>query len=807
MNSPGFHASAHRLVVSMLVVVSACASVAAYAAAAVLVFILSTASAWAAEPADPAKNYMGINVSFIYDENAFVDIMKHGGDWENPTQSGTIPVDSENWPLQDCSNAMFGFDNSLGTYKLFFEGKASTVSMLWGTGSITNLSYNATTNTSTADVTFTVAPSGGLKFLGTQRTAASAINTGIRNVRLCRPGYPTDGSVVFTDEWLTIMRKFHAIRFMDWLYIIWNPIVSWNQRCTPFMASVPPGGTVTVNGRSGQPGCAMEHFIQACNAANADLWINIPVMADDDYITKTAHLILYGSDGRNPYASPQASPAFPPLNPNLKVYAEYGNEIWNTSTIVKPYQWIKAITDSIIAVSNSTHPIVYDGQRDEYYSVARYTAWKSVGMSNLFRAVFGDAAMMTRVRPVLMGQLGGNWFCPQALPFLDGFYATYRPSTDPHPNTTPRPVSYYLYGAGGSGYYGVNDWSSPDPNSFFAGGNYPESGFGPSVANDAIWAGNYGLKRIGYEGGMGLDGGTFTDAQKATLNADPRMKDLTVLYHGIWSASGGDLLVYYEDVHNGHCDWAFTNSVHNPNSPKLQAIDKLRDTLSRTPVSLGGVAPCTVSVSIQSDWHNFVHAGTFYFGTMNGENVLDGIDPGEWVALPVSAQQAGWYRLSARCGGGSSATARLWLNGELVATHQLTGALANTPYYPVQLRRGLNVVRYQPVAGSSCLRSVMLTPSDTVVGVAPRAASAVAPAVRELAVRCASGPMVARVTGLTPGAAYRYALFTMAGRRACCGRVEHNAATLMLPRLHSGGYVLRLVSDGGVSVERISRVF
>ena len=47
------------------------------------------------------------------------------------------------------------------------------------------------------------------------------------------------------------------------------------------------------------------------------------------YITDLADLFAYGSNGVNPYTSPQASPVWAPLNSNLKVYIEFSNEIWN----------------------------------------------------------------------------------------------------------------------------------------------------------------------------------------------------------------------------------------------------------------------------------------------------------------------------------------------------------------------------------------------------------------------------------------------------------------------------------------------
>ncbi len=47
------------------------------------------------------------------------------------------------------------------------------------------------------------------------------------------------------------------------------------------------------------------------NATNKDMWINIPAEATTQYVTNLADLIKYGSDGVNPYTSPQGEPRLP----------------------------------------------------------------------------------------------------------------------------------------------------------------------------------------------------------------------------------------------------------------------------------------------------------------------------------------------------------------------------------------------------------------------------------------------------------------------------------------------------------------
>jgi hypothetical protein len=86
------------------------------------------------------------------------------------------------------------------------------------------------------------------------------------------------------------------------------------------------------------------------NQAGKDLWINVPHQANDDYVTKLAHLLRYGSDGVNPYTSPQPSPVFPPLAPGRKVYLEWSNELWNGG--FSQSGWLGTQADAAIAAND-----------------------------------------------------------------------------------------------------------------------------------------------------------------------------------------------------------------------------------------------------------------------------------------------------------------------------------------------------------------------------------------------------------------------------------------------------------------------
>lgn len=86
-------------------------------------------------------------------------------------------------------------------------------------------------------------------------------------------------------------------------------------------------------------GVSFETIIQLANSLNKNIWINVPHLATDDYITKMAQVFKYGSDGNMPYTSPQANPIYPPLKPNIKVFLEYSNEIWSFGSNFSQGEW------------------------------------------------------------------------------------------------------------------------------------------------------------------------------------------------------------------------------------------------------------------------------------------------------------------------------------------------------------------------------------------------------------------------------------------------------------------------------------
>nr|WP_295784643.1 hypothetical protein [Rhodoferax sp.] len=81
------------------------------------------------------------------------------------------------------------------------------------------------------------------------------------------------------------MQKFKLVRGMDFFSANTNSQKRWSERTKP-----------NFFGFTGDSGQSWELFIAMANATNRDVWLNVPVQADDDYIRKLAQLVKYGME-------------------------------------------------------------------------------------------------------------------------------------------------------------------------------------------------------------------------------------------------------------------------------------------------------------------------------------------------------------------------------------------------------------------------------------------------------------------------------------------------------------------------------
>jgi len=517
---------------------------------AILAILMTTSQILTVLPAQAQRSTMGMNLQMLNDSSCdrlFADAFKTWRPGSGGQLQNGAPSDANGWPTVDFTALMWdgGFlPNTSGHYALKFNGKATITNV-----TVANQVYDSASNTTTADVTCGNGTTW-LIFTNTQRTNGSATNTGLTNVQMMRPttyGGSTSYSfnTLFTTPIVNFCQKFQCLRFMDYLATNGNPTVNWSDRTRPTYANL----QATNNGGP------LEYAIALCNQTGCDAWINVPAMATDDYITKMAQMFKYGSDGTNPYTSTQANPVYAPLNSNLHVYVEYANELWNFAFgfSQSQYNHDQAQTDSNLN---------WDGETNEWTLAWRRPAYRCFRQSQIFRAVFGDAAFTSQVRPVDEWQIGDGQGTGSAQTGLLSHYA----SLNGHP------VNYYVYGGGGSYYYSPSDKTSV--NQIFA--TMPQSWETAGFQTDQNLCNSVGILRTAYEGGPSLDstGNSSQDANQATAMLDARMEGVITTNHTHFLSLGGTLLCYFDStgLDWAHDQWSFTDDPGNLSTPKMKGI-------------------------------------------------------------------------------------------------------------------------------------------------------------------------------------------------------------------------------------------
>jgi len=226
-------------------------------------------------------------------------------------------------------------------------------------------------------------------------------------------------------------------------------------------------GDITMLERGFPNGPSWEYKILFCNETGRDLFISIPTLASDDYIVNLARLLRYGSDGVTPYTTETQDPVYPPLNPNLRVFFEWENELWNWGGAF--YRDAHNVFNLVYGDADSNNAdfqiLNYDGMpttKDalgNYLSVNTWVHRKRIfrpkQFSDIFATVWGQSALHRRVRPLYEWQYDNqNATASVPLRFLD----TYFNNADGLAHVaTPQPPSAFLWGGGGAIYYGATD--------------------------------------------------------------------------------------------------------------------------------------------------------------------------------------------------------------------------------------------------------------------------------------------------------------------------------------------------------------
>jgi hypothetical protein len=633
----------------------------------------------AGAPRPAAAAELGINIEGVNDWGRslmFADAMKHARPWGRVTNLNdpSVSVDADGWPTQDAGVIVITPVASApstpyvgGTYKLSFTGRAA-VSPVGAPGvAVVNSVYDAATNTTTADVVASAsATSLNLLFTNTA--------SGVRNVRLMRPiafdsAEAHSPSETFSRAFLQRLAPFKVIRFMDYVHTIGSPMVHWADRTLPTHATQ----ARRVNGNGAWMGAAWEYAIQLCNDADKDMWLNVPDQATDDYVLQLATLVR------------------DTLEPERKVYVEWSDEVWNWSY---GYTETPRNLDAAVAeVTAGNSPLDYDGSTNQGYWAWRRMAKRMKEISDIFRAVFGEQAMMTRVRPVLAAQLANPSIFRQELTFIEQVYG---------------PPRQYFYALGGAPYLGLrpplNTRTDLTVEDIFGPQGLPvtRESLKISMEEQTHWARAFGLHSLAYESSAELDGTTSLDAKIAAAR-DPRMSQFLIDNLDNWYAYGGELALHYRMTgpYNQNGSAGLTENIY-VSTFQTAAMDIVA---ASTPPALvvGAVAPATViggRFGVQSGWAS---KGDFFVS----------FTPGTWYSYLFQVEADGLYQVGASVSAMASGQLQAFVDGEELTTWTVPdthgqATWQSLPEASVYLERGLHAIRLRSTAGSFNLNTVSL---------------------------------------------------------------------------------------------------
>lgn len=482
----------------------------------------------------------------------FVDAAKSLKIWES-LEGKAACLDKEGWPTGDTRGVFFDLRplfasappmddpeayqiDLSGIYHLSFSGEA-VISSAGDPFKILGQNYDAIKNLNQAEILFP--PKRGLLSIQFAKT-----NGGIRNVTLIRPPYPADTNQIFHTPFLNAIAPFKAIRFMNFLETNNNnppfpEVTHWPDRKLPIDAS-------QFGGKAGGKGVAWEYVIELGNATGKDIWINIPIAADDDYIFQLATLFKNF------------------LSPELNIYIEYSNEVWNWNYTQAKYNRDAAVSE----VQEGGSELNCDGSKDPYTWAQRRCIRQAMRISHIFKKVFDKSGKDDRIRVIHTWCTGHLEQYEDQLKWLSQYYGS--------PNQ-------FFYGLGTSGYLHYFPRSSTE-------GVHEIIKALRSEANSAgaLWdrykklADAYGLKMVVYEGGTDTGsriGDPTNVANRIMAERHPDIGDIINHHLGNnWFAQGGDLYIYYmlTSAYSRYGCWGLTDDIDllNRNS-KYSTLMKL----------------------------------------------------------------------------------------------------------------------------------------------------------------------------------------------------------------------------------------
>lgn len=451
----------------------------------------------------PAAPRLGTNLSGPADWNTelpFVDVFHFSRAWisqkkNQPWGKGpALALDPNGYPTKldpDCSAetplcTIQGNHYPAGAYTVLYDGDGS-------------LEFSNATILASSPNKLTIQPNpekGGF-FL---RISQTNPQNHLRNIRVIMPGFQNSYTQnPFHPAFLKRWQGIASLRFMDWMETNGSKISSWSQRPTPQHATF------------SERGVPLELMIDLANRLKADPWFCMPHLADDDYVSNFAQLVKAK------------------LDPSLKVYVEYSNEVWNGQFPQSRY------------AGEQGQKLKF--AEKPWEAAWKFTAHRSIQIFTIWETVFAGKDRLVRVLP---SQAANPYVSEQILAFNDAYKNADALAIAPYISCNV-PLQGQLLSAAQ-----VQTWTLNQILDYMQTQALSESI--RWVQSQKKTADKYNLKLIAYEGGQHIVGiaGAQDNPTLATLfltaNAHPRIGLIYQQHLNAWSAANADLFCHFSSV-------------------------------------------------------------------------------------------------------------------------------------------------------------------------------------------------------------------------------------------------------------------
>lgn len=494
-------------------------------------------ASWFAEPSQAQLHLPqgGVNLSsYRYWSTAypFRDVAKMGNAWISTDgnvwdDQRSISLTSEGFPaslLSDQQARSLVFTHNDGIYP------TGTYELQWRGQGVVELDGNVTLNsTEMNSASYTVETPNNLGLLLYIRETDPA--DPVRDIRLTLPesaNWQTD----LNPNYLQDLQAYSVLRHIDWNATNNSTIAQWGDRTT--LQSAHWGSS---------RGVPYEMQIQLSNELQQDLWVSIPHRADDEYVANLANLINTQ------------------LDPELRVWVEYSNEVWNG--IFTQHQYARDVLQPRFGTDSPTEAY---GRRS----------------AELFEIFENEVSNPDRMLRVIAGQAANAWQLEQAIKgatWADQVQADVA-AIAPYVTLSQQQMEL-LHKEFREGRASIDRvFRDLFDRIEVLAENW--------IANQQV-AHAAGLPLVAYEAGQHLDAVDNFQRNDADfveflheLNRDPRMGDLYLAMADKWEAIGGETLVFYNDVAawSRYGSWGLKESYLDDDSVKYAAVQRL---LNRVP--------------------------------------------------------------------------------------------------------------------------------------------------------------------------------------------------------------------------------